>query len=287
MNYYEQQIGATTSDKSEWSSKLYLNLPIYSRIRHQAYTLYMKGTTYQDIKQQLLQLFVNPASIRQAAAELASFKWTHSVGNVEKHVDLFMRILTRIGKDLTFDINGCNPTLDDPITIEHFTRFMPISLRKLITDTHIKFSNWFDTIDALKAAEAEYADINRKFAPTVNVTSDNKMTDISYHHVVDPYSLSSTTPESSATVLHVKTRDTNIPRGGRGRGTRPHHAGSRGGNYKTRNRTIDGTNACAFYLTPKGCYKGSSCSYSHDINVIADAFKNMHLKRSASDDKSL
>ena len=294
--YFEQQVSATSSNDKEWASKLYLNLPMNSRIRNLAYTLCVQNKTYKVIKQEILSTFHTPATIRQAASDLASFNWCAEIGTADKHIDAFLRILKRCGKDVdTIDVNGSNVTLDDPSTIEQFTRKLPLGLRKLINNSSTKFASWWSTIDSIKDAEAEYSSIRRMAnggngnGATSSSSSDNKLIDLSYHNNIDPYSNNDFSTKSdgsespSSTVLHVRSRG----RGGYFRGSRGGgHRGGRGGSYsghpRKRSTTIYGSNACAFYLTAEGCFKGDKCVNSHDPQAIADAYKNLHKSKGAS-----
>lgn len=295
IEYFQQQVSATSTNQKEWSSKLYLNLPMNSRIRNLAYSLCIQNKDYKFIKQEILSTFHTPATIRQAASDLASFNWSAETGTVDKHVDAFIRILKRCGKDVdSIDVNGSNVTLDDPSTIEQFTRKLPLGLRKLINNSSTKFASWWSTIDTIKDAEAEYSSIRRMAngsngnGATSSSSSDNKLIDLSYHNNIDPYSNNDFSTKSdgsespsSTTVLHVRTRG----RGGYFRGSRGGgHRGGRGGSYsghpRKRSTTIYGSNACTFHLTAEGCFKGDKCPNSHDPQAIAEAYKNLHLNKS-------
>lgn len=274
----EQILVTANIDKNQWGNILVQKLVPDSEVRNDVYKLVIANKSWNDIVSLVNIKYKNIALESSAVKAYLDFKWLKSIGSVEDHSNEFLKLIEQSGKDLSNDLIKAS-VLNDQTIITSFTKNAPKKLLNTIQHLHRAFSNWDMMIEALKEAEADF-NYKSKFVSTDVSSKDTLQINLEYHDESLNAGNDDDIPKE-ATVMFTKSRS---GRGGfrgsssfRGRGGR---GGGSGAGHS--HRTINGTNACSFFLTPKGCFKAERCSNSHDISTIAEAYKSLHSSKSRS-----
>jgi hypothetical protein len=286
---FEQILVTANIDKTQWGNLLVQKLIPDSEVRNDVYKLVISNKSWNDIVYLVNSKYKNIALESSAVKAYLDFRWTKSIGSVEDHSNEFLKLIEQSGKDLSNDLVKSS-TLNDQTIITSFTKNAPQKLLNTIPHLHKAFSNWEMMIDSLKEAEADF-NFKSKFVSTDISSKDTLQMNLDYHDESLNAGNDDGIPKE-ATVMFTKSRsgrggDYNYRVGGRGgfRGSSGFRGrGGRGGGGVAgrSHRTINGTNACSFFLTPKGCFKAEKCTNSHDISTIADAYKSLHSTKSRS-----